>query len=103
MELPLAHLTETWRKALDSGSTVAVAFVDFKKAFNSIFHTILLTKLERDFSIAGPLLHWIESYLKGRRQFTIVNGAKSDMLPVQYIWYPPRIGSRTNPFLPVHK
>jgi hypothetical protein len=30
-ELLLAHLTETWRKAVDSGLKVAVAFIDFKR------------------------------------------------------------------------
>ena len=33
---------------------VAVAFVDFKKAFDSVYHTVLETKLERDFGIRGP-------------------------------------------------
>ena len=35
-ELLLAHVTETWRAALDSGKVVAVAFIDFKKAFDSL-------------------------------------------------------------------
>ncbi|KAL9986839.1 hypothetical protein ACROYT_G001045 [Oculina patagonica] len=38
-ELLLTHLTETWRTALDSGKAVAVAFIDFKKAFDSVSHT----------------------------------------------------------------
>ena len=35
-ELLLIHLTETWRKAVDSRLVVAVAFIDFKKAFDSV-------------------------------------------------------------------
>lgn len=35
-ELLLIHLTEKWRRFVDSGLKVAVAFVDFKKAFDSI-------------------------------------------------------------------
>ena len=35
-ELLLVHLMETWRKAVDSGLIVAVAFVDFRKAFDSL-------------------------------------------------------------------
>ena len=38
-ELLLAH--ETWRKAVDSGLKFAVAFIDFKKAFDSVSHPIL--------------------------------------------------------------
>ena len=81
-ELLLIHLTETWRRAVDSGLVVAVAFVDFKKAFDSVCHTVLETKLEREFGIRGPLLDWLKSYLKGRQQVTIVNGVPSGILPV---------------------
>ena len=65
---------------------VAVAFVDFKKAFDSIFHTVLEMKLEREFGIRGPLLDWLKSYLRGRQQVTIiiiiVSGVPSGILPV---------------------
>ena len=44
-ELLLVHLTETWRMAVDSGLIVAVAFVDFRKAFDSVSHQVLLEKL----------------------------------------------------------
>ena len=48
-ELHLTHLTETWRTALDSGKVVAVAFIDFKKAFDSVSYDILETKLNPRF------------------------------------------------------
>ena len=83
-ELLLTHLTETWRKAVDEGLVVAVAFIDFKKAFDSVSHTILETKLERDFGISGPLLYWLKSYLKERQQFTAVNGSTSEMIPISF-------------------
>ena len=60
------QLTETWREAVDAGLVVAVAFTDFKKAFASVSHAILETKLERDFVISGLLLDWLKSYLKER-------------------------------------
>ena len=84
LELLLVHLNELWRKAVDSGLEVAVAFADFKKAFDSVSRGILVMKLERDFGISGPLLDWVKSYLKDRQQFTIVNGVKSGMLPVSF-------------------
>ena len=82
-ELLLIHLTETWRRALDSGKAVAAAFVDFKKAFDSVPHDILLTKLNRDFGVTGSLLDLIRNYLSGRQQFTVLNGVKSELLPVR--------------------
>ena len=81
-ELLLVRLTETWRKAVDSGLTLAVAFVDFRKAFDSVLHQVLLEKLRPSFGICDKALGWIASYLNGRKQYTIVNGYNSDTLPV---------------------
>ena len=52
-ELLLIHLTETRRRAVDSGLVVAVAFVDFKKAFDSVCNTVLESKLEREFGFGS--------------------------------------------------
>ena len=76
-------MTEIWRKALDSGSFVAAAFVDFKKAFDSVPHEALENKLESQCGITGNLLDWIKSYLSGRTQYTVLNSVKSELLPVK--------------------
>ena len=55
-ELILTQLTKTWRKAVDAGLVVAIDFIDFKNAFDSVSHPILEMKLERDLSISGLLL-----------------------------------------------
>ena len=81
-ELLLGHLTEIWRTVVDSDNVVAVAFVDFKKAFDSVSHETLLRKLEINFGITGGLLEWIKSYLSERMQFTVLNGVALDLLPV---------------------
>ena len=62
-ELLLVHLTETWRKAVDSGLTVAVAFVDLdsRKAFDGVSHPVLLEKLRQNFGICDQALGWIAS------------------------------------------
>ena len=65
-----------------TGKFVAVAFIDFRKAFDSVPHATLIMKLERHFGIKGSTLAWLESYLTGRKQFTVLNGVKSDLLPV---------------------
>lgn len=81
-ELLLVHLTETWRMAVDSGLIVAVAFVDFRKAFDSVSHRVLLEKLRTNFGIRDQALGWIAGYLDGRKQYTVVNGQNSDTMPV---------------------
>ena len=37
-EILLIHRTEKWRRFVDDGLTVAVAFVDFRKTFDSVLH-----------------------------------------------------------------
>ena len=71
-----------WRKAVDSGSAVAFAFVDFRKAFDSVSHQVLLEKLHNNFGVCDKALAWSANYLNGRRQYTVVNGGASDTLPV---------------------
>lgn len=78
LHLLLAHLTETWRRALDSNLVVGVIFIDFQKAFDSISHKNLVYKLEHYYGIKGNLLAWTGDYLSKRKQYTIVNGELSD-------------------------
>ena len=61
---------------------MAVVFVDFRKAFDSVSHQVLLEKLRVNFGICDKALGWIASYLNGRKQYTVVNGYSSDTMPV---------------------
>ena len=76
------HLTEKWRRTVDSGKVVAAAFIDLKKAFDSVSHATLWKKLRRDFGITNTLLDRLSSYLNERQQFTVLNGVRSDQLLV---------------------
>ena len=40
-ELLLTQLTELWRKELDEGKAIVIAFIDFKKAFDCVQHSFL--------------------------------------------------------------
>ena len=64
---------------------MAAAFIDFKKALHSVSHVILLKKLRGDFGITGALLDWFSNYLNGRQKFTVLNGVRSDLLPVTIV------------------
>ena len=61
---------------------MAAAFVDFKKAFDRVPHDIVLKKLNCEFGVNSSLLDLICNYLSGRPQFTVLNGVRSDLLPV---------------------
>ena len=58
-----------------------VVYLDFRKAFDSVDHNILLSKLQ-SMGIVGQLLNWVVAYLDNRRQLVTVHGHYSDILPV---------------------
>ena len=51
-------------------------FIDLQKAFGTINHEILLTKLD-DYGFRGNIKNWFRSYLYERKQNVIINGFKS--------------------------
>ena len=59
-----------------------VVFLDLKKAFDTVDHNILLQKLNM-YGIAQNTGKWFESYPKGRKQATKVNGVMSEYSNVQ--------------------
>ena len=62
----------------DKGNGTGVAFLDLKKAFDTIHHNILLHKLGR--SGLGPrCICFLTKYLSNRQQKTVANGKTSYM------------------------
>ena len=64
----LLNLTEAIMKALDDG-----IFIDLYKAFDTVDHSILLSKLCH-YGIHGLTNKWFESYFTNRKQFVSING-----------------------------
>jgi len=51
----LIHLFHTWASALNKGKTTDVVFLDFEKAFDSVPHDHVISKLRR-YGICGQIL-----------------------------------------------
>ena len=66
---------------LDEHVPVDAAYLDFKKAFDSVPHQRLLSKLS-GYGISGKLLSWIEDFLSDRMQYVSVNGVSSEKVSV---------------------
>ena len=67
---------------VDSGDIAVNIFIDLKKAFDTVSHSILLKKLHA-YGIRGDMLELCKSYLTDRSQFVMYNGAKSDLKSVK--------------------
>ena len=66
-KLSVINLINALVKSIDEGKHTLGIFVDFKKAFDTINHKILLSKLSF-YGIRGKALQWFGSYLSNRSQ-----------------------------------
>ena len=80
-ELLLLSVTERWRLALDESNIIGVVFIDFRKAFDCVNHTVLMDKLH-SIGISGSFYDWLLNYLDNRKQFVTVNGSNSELLEI---------------------
>ena len=74
---------ESIREKLKNGKHVLGIFIDLSKAFDTLDHRILLSKLER-YGIRGTALSLMANYLQGRSQYVNFNGTSSEKLGVSY-------------------
>ena len=74
----LVSLTDNIKSSLDKNKFGCGIFIDLQKAFDTVNHDILLSKLEH-YGIRGNSLHWFKSYLKDCKQFVSVNGHSSSI------------------------
>ena len=74
--LALIYLVDKIAKAIDEKEIVLGVFLDFCKAFDTINHTILFSKLNH-YGIREVTLGWIQSYLNNRSQFVCFNDVNS--------------------------
>ena len=78
----------------------AFAVLNYSKAFDTINHGILISKLSNYFDASA--LSWFESYLREREQYVMHNSVASNQLPTSHgISHGSIIGSGT--FLTIHQ
>ncbi|CAM4367212.1 unnamed protein product [Caretta caretta] len=63
------------------GKAVDVLFLDFSKAFDTVSHGILVSKLKK-YGLDEWTIRWIESWLDCRAQRVVINGSMSSWQPV---------------------
>ena len=74
----LVKLIDQWMACIDRGDIVGSVFLDFRKAFDLVDHSILIDKLSL-YKCQGPDLSLISSYLQSRQQ--VVDSGKGLSTP----------------------
>ena len=64
----LLKSTNDWYRGLDLGKLVGLVFIDFKKAFDTVDHSILCQKVQH-YAVRKHKLSWFKSYLFNRKSF----------------------------------
>ena len=72
----MAHmiLVDNLIKSLENGEYALGVFLDFSKAFDTVDHSILLSKMYH-YGIRGVAFKWFQSYLADRQQYVTNNGS----------------------------
>ena len=71
--------TDFWKK-LDNGMLTGAVFLDLSKAFDTVDHSLLLTKLKQ-IGTSDNVTGWFRSYLSNRFQLTAVGDVQSTLRP----------------------
>ena len=79
----LISLTERIRANIDKGLYSCGVFIDLQKAFDTVDHNILLSKLHH-YGVRGLPNQLFRSYLTNRQQFVSISGHNSQKRPVEH-------------------
>ena len=80
----MTQLTEVMdyvTREVDNNNSVDMIYLDFQKAFDTVSHLRLITKLKA-YGIEGNLLRWIKNFLHCRKRRVVLNGKHSDWVYV---------------------
>ena len=64
--------------SLDSKQSTIAVYLDFSKAFDTVNHNILMSKILHN-SVRGVMQHWFESYLSNRKQYVSIKNCSSSI------------------------
>ncbi|XP_023248003.1 uncharacterized protein LOC111643917 [Copidosoma floridanum] len=77
----LLKLTEDVRVGMEAGKVTILVLFDFRRAFDSISHVVLLKAMSR-MNFSPDAIRWFHSYLSDRSQAVVgLDGVQTDFLP----------------------
>ena len=72
----LHKMVDDWSDNINNGSITAACFLDLTKCFDTVNHSILLSKL-RSYGCSDSVINWFKSYLANRQQIVRCNSSLS--------------------------
>ena len=76
--MAIVNLMEKITNSLDNKEAIISVFIDYKKALDTIDHTILLQNFNH-YKIRGIVSQWVCSYLTHWQQYAQIKGTKSSL------------------------
>ena len=76
--LAVIKITEKIKESIDNKKYACGIFIDPLKAFDTVNHSILLTKMEH-YGVMGIAFEWFKSYFNNRKQYVYINGETSQL------------------------
>ena len=77
----LLNVLNDWTNSLENKFTTDCIYLDYQKAFDSVPHKRLISKL-RSYRFNPVIISWVENYLRDRSQYVEINGGQSQWQPV---------------------
>ena len=81
-EMNLNTLIESLSTNLLQDFPTDIIYFDFAKAFDTVNHDLILSKLKYQYSIDGRMLKFFKSYLSNRTQNVVIDNCTSDIVEV---------------------
>ena len=79
----MIDITNRIQEACDNAQYAREIYVDFKKAFDTVNHNILLDKLAH-YGVKGIENNWFKTYQTNRKQHVTVSDQKSDNALIEF-------------------
>ena len=83
-ETALLKICNDMLTALDCNKASLLTLLDLSAAFDTIDHSILLSRLHHSFGLQNTVLSWFHSYITNRQQIVSVNGLSSPPSSLSY-------------------
>ncbi len=77
----LTRVTEEILSNMDNKLITGAVFIDLRKAFDTVDHSLLIVKL-KNIGFSAPVINWFTSYLSSRTAVTSINNIASTPKPV---------------------